>query len=353
MTAPTPVTLLTGFLGAGKTTLLARLLAWPALRDTAVLINEFGEVGLDHLLVAPLVGEVALLRGGCVCCSIRGDLKAALVDLHDRRRRGLVPPFRRVVLETTGLADPGPAVATLVADPMLRHAFAPGAVVTVVDAVNGARTLDTSAEAVRQVAAADRLVLSKTDLAPADAAAALVARLAGLNPLASCLPLTLADVPEAALLTDDPRTRAAEAARWLCAAVPDAPHGAVRAVLIESGPVDWTRFGLWLGMLLNRHGDRILRLKGLVAVAGVATPVVVQGVQHLIHPPRHLDAWPDGAARTRLMLIARDVDPALLRRSYAAFTGLPGAGTGAPAAGAGAGLPAPAGAPPGAASADR
>ncbi|WP_156312165.1 CobW family GTP-binding protein [Methylobacterium platani] len=318
--AATPVTLLTGFLGAGKTALLARLLRRPDLRDTAVLINEFGEVGLDHLLVEPLEGEVALLRGGCVCCSIRGDLKAALIDLHDRRRRGLVPDFRRVVIETTGLADPGPAVATLVADPVLRHAFATAAIVTVVDAVNGARTLDAHPEAVRQAACADRLVLSKTDLAEPGVAASLRGRLAALNPLAPIADLTLDDAPEAALLTDDP-TGPASARRWLCAEVPAVPHGPAGAVLIESGPVDWTRFGLWLGMLLHRHGARILRLKGLVAIAGAATPVVIQGVQHLVHPPRHLPAWPEGEARTRLVLIGHDLDGALLRRSYAAFTG--------------------------------
>ncbi|AWN48721.1 cobalamin biosynthesis protein CobW [Methylobacterium terrae] len=324
LASATPVTLLTGFLGAGKTALLARLLRWPALRDTAVLINEFGEVGLDHLLVEPLEGEVALLRGGCVCCSIRGDLKAALIDLHDRRRRGLVPDFRRVVIETTGLADPGPSVATLVADPVLRHAFAMGGIVTVVDAVNGARTLDTHEEAVRQAAAADRLVLSKTDLAAPEAVASLRARLSALNPVAPVTDLTLDDAPEAALLTDDP-TGEATARRWLCVEIPAeisaAAHGPVGAVLIESGPVDWTRFGLWLGMLLNRHGARILRLKGLVAIEGAATPVVIQGVQHLVHPPRHLPEWPEGAVRTRLVLIGHDLDGALLRRSYGAFTG--------------------------------
>ncbi len=263
---------------------------------------------------------MALLRGGCLCCSIRGDLKAALIDLHDRRRRGQVPEFRRVVIETTGLADPGPAVATLVADPILRHAFAVGSIVTVVDAVNGARTLDAHEEAVRQVACADRLVLSKTDLAEPEGLTALRARLAALNPVAPVTDLTLDDDPEAALLTDDP-TGEGSARRWLCAEIPAAPHGPVGAVTIESGPVDWTRFGLWLGMLLNRHGARILRLKGLVAVAGADTPVVIQGVQHLVHPPRHLPAWPDGTARTRLVLIGHALDGDLLRRSYGAFTG--------------------------------
>ncbi|WP_407525074.1 CobW family GTP-binding protein [Methylobacterium oryzisoli] len=319
MSGATPVTLLTGFLGAGKTTLLARLLARPDLRDTAVLINEFGAVGLDHLLVEAVEGEVVLMRGGCVCCSIRGDLKAALLGLHDRRRRGLVPAFRRVVIETTGLADPGPALATLVADPVLRHAFAPAGTVTVVDAVNGAATLDTCDEAVRQVAAADRIVLTKTDLAAPETVAGVAARLARLNPVAPVRRLALGTDPEAALILDP---AAILPGRFRAEAEP-VPHAGITAVLLESGPVDWVRFGLWLSMLLHRHGARILRLKGLVAVEGVATPVVIQGVQHLIHPPLHLAAWPDGRPGTRLVAIVRDLDTALLRRSFAAFTGRP------------------------------
>ncbi len=200
-----------------------------------------------------------------------------------------------------------------------------------VDAVNGARTLDAHEEAIRQAACADRLVLSKTDLAEPAVVASLRARLAALNPVAPVTDLTLDDEPEAALLTDDP-TGEGSARRWLCAEVTAPPHGPVGAVLIESGPVDWTRFGLWLGMLLNRHGERILRLKGLVAVEGADTPVVIQGVQHLVHPPRHLPAWPDGTARTRLVLIGHDLDGDLLRRSYGAFTGAR-AFTGAPVPG--------------------
>ncbi len=206
------------------------------------------------------------------------------------------------------------------ADPVLRHAFAVGSIVTVVDAVNGARTLDAHEEAVRQGGlrrpagpVEDRPGGARGPHGPARAARRPQSRRAVTD-------LTLDDDPEAALLTDDP-TGEGSARRWLCAEIPAAPHGPVGAVTIESGPVDWTRFGLWLGMLLNRHGARILRLKGLVAVAGADTPVVIQGVQHLVHPPRHLPAWPDGTARTRLVLIATPSTGDLLRRSYGAFTG--------------------------------
>ncbi|MFE1597528.1 CobW family GTP-binding protein [Methylobacterium sp. ID0610] len=319
MSGPLPVTLLTGFLGAGKTALLARLIAQPGLRDTAVLVNEFGEVGLDHLLVAPLEGEVVLMPGGCVCCSIRDDLKAALTGLIERRRRGLVPPFGRVVIETTGLADPGPALATLLADPMLRHAVIPAGTVTVVDAVTGAATLAQHEAALRQVTAADRIVLSKVDLVPPETVAAMTELLARLNPTAPCRPLGLDAEPEAALILDAPAQNPPRFRAEAVAAPPDGPHAGIRSVLLEAGPLDWIRFGLWLSMLLHRHGERVLRLKGLVAVAGSPTPVVIQGVQHLIHPPLHLPAWPE-APRTRLVAIVRDLDPERLRRSFAAFT---------------------------------
>ena len=336
-----PVVVLTGFLGSGKTSLLRRLLRAPELADAAVLINEFGEVGLDHWLLERLGGDTVLLPSGCVCCTIRSDLRDALLDLHERRARGLLPPFRRIVIETTGLADPAPIAQTIHADPRLRYHLALGNIVTVVDAVNGADTLDRFEAAVHQVAVADRLVLSKTDLAEAPAVAALERRLAVLNPTAPRLRLAPDDPVPAALLTEDlldPEGRAASVARWVDAeAGHDHDHHAgVRSLaIVREAPLDWARFAVWFSMLLNRHGRNLLRAKGILHVEGVATPVVVHGVQHVLHPPVHLAAWPGDRPMTRLVLIARDLDPVLLRRSFEAFMGavpaLPSTGTALPA----------------------
>jgi G3E family GTPase len=328
---PVTANLLTGFLGAGKTSLLKRLLGLPDLADTAVLINEFGEVGLDHLLIEEVDEDVVLLKSGCVCCTIRGDLKDALARLYGRRERGEVPPFRRLAIETTGLADPAPIMATLVADPMLRHHFRLGNIVTVVDAVAGAENLDRYSECLRQAAAADRLVISKVDLVPPEQAAALRAQLRRLNPAATIVEASETSDISAALLTHDihdETARANEVRSWLETAEHEHEHDAadpnrhrdVRAfVLTASVPLDWARFGLWLSMLLNRHGTSILRLKGLVAIAGQSAPVLIQGVQHLVHKPMHLKAWPEGDRRTRLVVIVRGLDPLEIERSFRAF----------------------------------
>lgn len=324
------VNLLTGFLGSGKTSLLRRLLQEPGLADTAVLINELGEVGLDHLLVEAVDEEVVLLASGCICCTIRGELKDAVLRLIDRARAGAVPPFSRVVVETTGLADPAPIVATFAADPMLRHQVRVGNIVTVVDAVSGEGNLDRFEESVRQVAVADRLVISKTDLAPPAVVGRLRARLVTLNPTAAItLSTEVAATPAALLLADihDTRTKSAEVRRWFTSAPAhdhDPSHRPeVRAHLLTADrPLDWAAFGLWLTLLLHRHGQRILRVKGLLDVEGVRQPVVIQGVQHLIHPPLHLRGWPGGRRGTRLVVIAQGLDGALLERSFRSFLAL-------------------------------
>jgi G3E family GTPase len=336
---PVTVNLLTGFLGSGKTSLLKRLLRLPRLRDTAVLINELGEVGLDHLLVDTVDEEVVLLQSGCVCCTIRGDLRDAIGRLLGRMRRGEIPPFGRLVIETTGLADPGPIVATLSADPALRHHVRLGNVVTVVDAVDGDSNLEAFPEALKQAAVADRIVLSKIDLVGREAVAPLRTRLAALNPTA-VLHESSADsaAAETLLLHDvhDLASKNEEIQRWLAAEATHAVgalahdhghgtsrHGEVRAFcLTAEEPVDWAAFGLWLSMLLNRHGADILRVKGLLDIAGQDRPVVVQGVQHTIHRPEHLPTWPDGLARTRLVVIAHGLDPELVERSFRAFLDL-------------------------------
>lgn len=314
--------LLTGFLGSGKTSLLKRLLALRDLRGTAVLINEFGEVGLDHLLVEEVDEQVVLLKSGCVCCSIRGDLRDGLERLHGRMESGEVPPFERVVIETTGLADPVPIVAGFTADPALRWHFRLGNVVTVVDAVNGEANLERFPEAMKQVALADRLVFSKTDLADPNA---LMLRLKALNPGASVhLSTDMAAAPATLLLDDmhNTTTRATEMARW---AMADSGHhghhpsGPTTFLLTADAPLDWAAFGLWLSLLLHTHGASVLRVKGLLQVQGVERPVVVQGVQHLVHKPLHLDAWPDGRPQTRLVIIGTGLKRAAIERSFRAF----------------------------------
>ena len=318
----TPVTLITGFLGSGKTTLLQRLLVDPTLSDTAVLINEFGEIGLDHHLLERIDETMVMLQSGCVCCTIRGELSTAIKDLHSRRERGLLPPFRRLVIESTGLADPFPILSTVRSDPVLRHHFCLGNVITTVDAVNGARQLDAQPESIKQVAMADRLVLTKTDLTTAEAATLLTKRLRHINPGAPLWRAAEDDLDADALLSGE----AHEASQPTDSndVVPDDHHrhaDDVRTLALSiDGPVDWTRFGVWLTMLLNRHGDALLRVKGILNVADAATPVAVHVVQHLVHTPRHLEAWPDEDRRSRLVFIVRRLDPAVIERSFRAFS---------------------------------
>ncbi len=316
----TPVTLLTGFLGSGKTTLLRRLLADPALGDTAVIINELGEVGIDHLLVERLDDQMVLLKSGCVCCTVRGELAGAIRDLHSRRARGMIPPFRRLVIESTGLADPFPVLSTLKADPVLRHHFRAAGVVTTVDAVNGMLQLERYIESVRQVAIADVIVLTKTDLAEAPDTARLMAQLGTMNPTAPLLSAAEA-LDATALLQAGSSGGGFKAIEE--PAVGMAPHRGVSAFsIVVDEPLDWTAFGIWLTMLLNRHGERILRVKGILALAGEERPIVVHGVQHLVHAPTHLRHWPDEDHRSRLVFIVEDIEPDLIRRSFAVFNRL-------------------------------
>jgi G3E family GTPase len=333
--AAIPVSVITGFLGSGKTTLLQRLLAAPELGDTAVLVNEFGEVGLDHHLLQPLAGDVVLLQSGCLCCTIRGDLSAAMRDLYARRERGEVPRFRRLVVETTGLADPVPILSTVVAEPVIQHHFRLSNVITTVDAVNAPRYLDRQPESLKQVAVADRIVLTKTDLAMDDEVARLRQRLRALNPAAPVLASTVGGGVDAVLLLQDDvssgAARLAEVRRWLAAAEHDDEHGHdvnrhgddIHAFCLRlDAAFDWTAFGIWLSMLLNRHGDDVLRVKGILDVGVAGAPVVVHGVQRLVHPPVHLPQWPDDDRSSRIVFIVRGMARARIERSLAAFNRL-------------------------------
>ena len=329
-----PVNVLTGALGSGKTTLLKALLRAPRLEGTMVLVNELGEVGIDHHLVEHASESTLLLENGCLCCAMRDDLKTALKDLHSRRARGEIPRYERVVVETTGIADPVPIAYTLLAEPVLQHHYRLGNVVTVVDAVNAAVQLDRFAESVKQVALADRLVVSKLDIAGPGALEALRPRLERVNPDA---PIITADSPDLdpvdLLIADihDRRSKGAEVERWMRSAAGAAaahesrhPHAADIAACCFTfdAVLDWTAFGVWMSMLLHRHGDRVLRMKGLLNVAGVPGPVLVNGVQHLVHPPAHLDRWPDEDRRSRLVVISSGLDREEIERSLDAFNSL-------------------------------
>ena len=334
--------MLTGFLGSGKTTLLNRLLKHPALGDAAVLINEFGEVGIDHQLVEAVDESTVLLASGCLCCTIRDDLKQAILEVHDKRARGVVPPYRRMIVETTGLADPAPILATLMNDVSLRHHYRLGTIVTTVDAVNGLGQLERQEESVKQAAVADRIVLTKTDIAEASAIEALRRRLDRINPSAEFLVGNHGAVdPERVLRADvyDPAAKGGEVLRWIEAEAAtirtEHAHGHGHDVnrhdasihafcLVHDEPVDWTAFGVWLTMLLHTHGEDILRVKGLLNVEGEETPVVINGVQHIIHPPMHLDAWPDESRQSRVVFIVRGLERALIERSLAVFNRLGG-----------------------------
>jgi len=324
-----PVNIITGFLGSGKTTLLQRLLRSPKMTRTVVLINELGEIGLDHLLVERVDEALVLLQNGCICCSIRDDLKSALRSLLSRREHEEIPAFDRVVIETTGLADPGPVLYTLLGEPVIRHHFRLGNVVTTVDALNADLHLSRNPEGAKQVTAADQLVITKTDLVEPSQTAAVRHMLARINPSAEILDVAEDDFDADRVL--------AEQTRDLTPLMRFRPHGTPKdrpdptqglqhdalvasLCLALDDPLDWTAFGLWLTMLLHRHGDNVLRVKGILRVEETAAPVFINAVQHIVHPPQHLERWPTADHRSRIVFITRGIDHALLARSLAAFS---------------------------------
>jgi G3E family GTPase len=340
-----PVTVLTGFLGSGKTTVLNHLLARPELSDTAVLINEFGAVGLDHLLVRPVSENVVLLQSGCLCCTVRGDLVEGMRDLFVKRVRGEVPDFARLVIETTGLADPAPIIHTLMTDPVVSSRYKLDGIVTTIDAACGDHTLDAQVEAVKQVAVADRLVVTKADLCTPEAVGVLLARLSRLNPAA---PIIVADhgvidpaaILDAGLFGSDAKTP--DVARWLNEEAyrdrdrdehdhkhhhdhghhghhghghghghhhdPNRHDDRIQSfVFTADEPVSWTALALALELMISTRGENLLRVKGIVNARESDVPVALHGVQHIFHPPAPLPGWPDEDHRTRIVFITRDL----------------------------------------------
>lgn len=379
---PIPVSIVTGFLGAGKSTLLNRILKDPAMHDAAVIINEFGEVGIDHLLVESSSDSVIELADGCLCCTVRGELVDTLAELIDGMQTGKIKPLSRIVIETTGLADPAPVMQSVMGHPAIAQHFDLDGVITVVDAVHGLSTLDTYPEAVRQVAVADRLILTKVTLADPRGWEALVERLRILNPRAELCDGDRPEAGTAAILANglyDPSSKIPDVDRWLkdearadahehhghpahdhdhnhdqghdvgCAvcAAEGHDHGhahhhhdhhdhghhhghrhddGIRSYsIVHDQPIDPAALEMFIDILRSSQGEKLLRMKAVVALTDRPDrPLVLHGVQTVFHPPVRLPAWPDPSdRRTRLVLITRDLDETYVRELFGAFTGRP------------------------------
>jgi G3E family GTPase len=325
-----PVSVITGFLGSGKTTLLNRLLRHPDMADSAVIINEWGEIGIDHLLVETLDGEMAVMASGCVCCTLRSDLEETIRGLLVRRDRNEIPPFRRVLLETTGLADPAPIMQMLLNNALLSHFVRLDAVVTTVDAVNIRRQLDEHPEAVKQVAIADRLLLTKTDLVEPAGIAAIEVELSRLNPGATVIVTSHGDVPPERLFGAalfDPTRKSPDVQAWLRAerhddhdhAHGDRGRGIHSFCLTFDAPLPWQAVSHWLMTLRQWRGEDLLRVKGIIHLQDEALPVAIHGVHHVFHPPVQLPAWPQADPQSKIVFITRGLERAEVEDAWAAL----------------------------------
>ncbi|MBK8161001.1 MAG: GTP-binding protein [Rhodospirillaceae bacterium] len=354
----TPISLLTGFLGSGKTTVLNHLLGQPDLSSTVVIINEFGEIGLDHELVESTSEEMVLLQSGCLCCTIRGDLVDTIHALMRRRVKGEIRPFERIIIETTGLADPAPILHTLMTEPTIATCFRLDGVITTIDAATAMATFDRQIESVKQAAVADRLLLTKSDLVDKEAIEALKQQLRAINPAAPIIMTTNGAVSPPAILDAglyNPKTKSLDVQRWLKSEAferdahshdhhdDDESHGGhdhsghghhhghahdvnrhdatiSATCLVADAPLKLVAFELWLDSLLYLKGPDIYRIKGILNIEGAKGPLVIHGVQHIFHPPVMLKKWPSEDRRSRIVFIGRDLDESALRDTLKIFT---------------------------------
>lgn len=347
-----PVTLLTGFLGSGKSTLLTKILTDPRFSETAVVVNEFGEIGLDGFLVEHSDDQIMEMTSGCLCCTIRGDIRETLLDLHTRREKGEISPFKRLVIETTGLADPAPVIHTLMGDPRLDRRYMLGGIITTIDALHGEATLEAHNECVKQVAVSDRIVITKTDMMSDPFSLkdveALKSKLQNLNPGALVLDSNASEFDLIKLFDTslyDPETKTMDVRKWLNAEAAadehdhhhhsnshdhahhhghDDAHDITRHgtdirsfTLVIDDPVSIDTIGGALMALTATQGENLLRMKGVVNVSDrPGRPLVMHGVQHVFHDPIWLEEWPDDDMRTRLVFITRQLERATLEKFF-------------------------------------
>ncbi|MFT5485386.1 MAG: G3E family GTPase [Paracoccaceae bacterium] len=342
--SPIQVSLLTGFLGSGKTTLLNKLVKHPDMVETAVLINEFGEIGLDHQLVERIDDNTVLLNAGCLCCTVQGDLVNALSEMFIKRVKKQVPYFRRVLIETTGLADPAPIIHMMMTAPVISNRYALDGIITTVDAINADNQFNKYAESVKQAAVADRIVITKSDLATPAELDALNARLDALNPAAPKVFAVMGEIEPDQLFDTglyDPKSKTVDVQRWLRdeAYIKDDhghhehdhghDHGHEHAhdhahdvnrhdasiaafCVTREEPIDWEAFVAWVRILIGQHGEKLLRIKGILNIAGRERPIAVHGVQHMFHDPAELAEWPDDDRRSRIVFITHDLDRSVI-----------------------------------------
>ena len=332
-----PVTVITGFLGSGKTTLLSSILKKKEMQKTAVIINEFGEIGLDHALIEHTDENIVELQSGCICCTIQGDLNKTLIDLFDKMMNGKVSSFNRILIETTGLANPVPIIHTLMSSIELIRIYSLDGVITVVDSINGEKTLDLHEESLKQLALAEKIILSKTDIVDKDEINSLIYRIKEINPVSQIVFSKFGNIPLEEIFglgAYDPYKKSADVKKWLAAEkYKDKKHHHhhdvnrhnenIRAFsMMSEKPVNMIAFSFFRDMITAALGANLLRMKGIINIAGEERPAVIHGVQHIFHPVQWLETWPDNDRRTKLVFITQNIKKEQIEDFFRLLMGL-------------------------------